>query len=228
MGIPNPNYPMIKDQEKTDNSTYSSNKIEALIQEATELPTPAAGDAGKVLTVNAAETGYKLDTPVSIDDTAASDTTTYSSNKIEDLANPKYTLIHEETLDTATTEIEIPDIDARSLFIVVSNIIYDASTTITIYSSIKSDSNSTYFRTPMRFSITANANTAYTSLNKVYLDGGFLFGYGSIYSNNSYTGDGKYFSDDYLANIAVNSIKALKINTNTNLPVGTVVKVYAY
>lgn len=59
MAIPNPN-PNIADGIKSDNTTYSSNKIESLISTATELPIPEAGDAGKVLTVNAAEDGYEL------------------------------------------------------------------------------------------------------------------------------------------------------------------------
>lgn len=63
MAIPNPN-PNIADGIKCDNKTYSSNKIESLISAATELPIPEAGDAGKVLTVNAAEDGYELGTPV--------------------------------------------------------------------------------------------------------------------------------------------------------------------
>ena len=73
MAIPNPN-PNIEDGKKCDNKTYSSNKIESLVAEATELPTPEAGDAGKVLTVNAAEDGYKLDAiPKEVPDTAAAD-----------------------------------------------------------------------------------------------------------------------------------------------------------
>ena len=67
MAIPNPN-PNIADEVKCDNKTYSSNKIESLISTATELPIPEAGDAGKVLTVNAAEDGYELDTPVTPSD----------------------------------------------------------------------------------------------------------------------------------------------------------------
>ena len=63
MSIPNPN-PNIADGIKSDNKTYSSNKIESLISAATELPIPEAGDAGKVLTVNAGADGFKLDTPV--------------------------------------------------------------------------------------------------------------------------------------------------------------------
>ena len=59
MSIPNPN-PNIADGIKSDNKTYSSNKIESLIKTATELPIPNAGDAGKVLTVND-ELGYELD-----------------------------------------------------------------------------------------------------------------------------------------------------------------------
>ena len=60
MAIPNPN-PNIADGIKSDNKTYSSNKIESLIQTATELPIPEAGDAGKVLTVNEDADGYELD-----------------------------------------------------------------------------------------------------------------------------------------------------------------------
>lgn len=60
MAIPNPN-PNIADGIKSDNKTYSSNKIESLVAEATELPTPEAGDAGKVVTVNAAGDAYELD-----------------------------------------------------------------------------------------------------------------------------------------------------------------------
>ena len=61
MAIPNPN-PNIADGIKCDNKTYSSNKIESLIQGATELPIPAAGDAGKALVVNSDEDGYELET----------------------------------------------------------------------------------------------------------------------------------------------------------------------
>ena len=60
MAIPNP-YPNIADDVKSDVTTYSSNKIESLISTAKELPIPAAGDAGKVLTVNNDADGYELD-----------------------------------------------------------------------------------------------------------------------------------------------------------------------
>lgn len=60
MAIPNPN-PNIADGIKSDNKTYSSNKIESLIKTATELPIPEEGDAGKVLTVNSDSDGYELD-----------------------------------------------------------------------------------------------------------------------------------------------------------------------
>ena len=59
MAIPNPN-PNIADGIKSDNKTYSSNKIESLIKTATELPIPVEGDTGKVLTVNS-ELGYDLE-----------------------------------------------------------------------------------------------------------------------------------------------------------------------
>lgn len=88
MAIPNPN-PNIADGIKCDNKTYSSNKIEALISTATELPIPEAGDEGKVLTVNSDHDGYELDTPVDptsiIDDSASSETTVYSSDKVDDI-----------------------------------------------------------------------------------------------------------------------------------------------
>lgn len=60
MAIPNPN-PNIVDGYPCDNKTYSSNKIESLIQVATELPVIHEGDAGKVLTVNADADAYELD-----------------------------------------------------------------------------------------------------------------------------------------------------------------------
>lgn len=92
MAIPNPN-PNIADGIKSDNKTYSSNKIESLIKTATELPIPEAGDAGKVLTVNSDSDGYELDTPVSpesiIDDTAAAADTVYSSSKVDTLLSGK-------------------------------------------------------------------------------------------------------------------------------------------
>lgn len=88
MAIPNPN-PNIADGVKSDVTTYSSNKIESLISVATELPVPAAGDAGKVLTVNELADGYELDTPVDptsiIDDSAAAANKVYSSNKTASL-----------------------------------------------------------------------------------------------------------------------------------------------
>lgn len=92
MAIPNPN-PNIADGIKCDNKTYSSNKIESLITAATELPIPEAGDAGKVLTVNAAEDGYELDTPIAIDDETASDSSVYSSSKVDTLLSGKQNTI---------------------------------------------------------------------------------------------------------------------------------------
>lgn len=90
MAIPNPN-PNIADGIKSDNKTYSSNKIESLIKTATELPIPEAGDAGKVLTVNAAEDGYELDYAGHdlIDDNTASSDTVYSSSKVDSLLSSK-------------------------------------------------------------------------------------------------------------------------------------------
>lgn len=86
MAIPNPN-PNIADGIKSDNKTYSSNKIESLIKTATELPIPEAGDSGKVLTVNSDGDGYELDFAGHdlIDDVTASDSTVYSSNKVDTL-----------------------------------------------------------------------------------------------------------------------------------------------
>ena len=98
MAIPNPN-PNIADGIKSDNKTYSSNKIESLIKTATELPIPEAGDAGKVLTVNSDENGYELDTPVTEDDitsavtSAVSDKISYKRENLEangSVTSPKY------------------------------------------------------------------------------------------------------------------------------------------
>lgn len=106
MAIPNPN-PNIADGYKSDNKTYSSNKIESLITMATELPVPAAGDAGKVLTVNEGATGYELDTPVAptsiIDDEASSTSTVYSSDKVDTLLADKQDALS-VTTSTATPE----------------------------------------------------------------------------------------------------------------------------
>lgn len=90
MAIPNPN-PNIEDGKKCDNKTYSSNKIESLVAAATELPTPEAGDAGKVLTVNSDGDGYELDFAGHdlIDDSTASDDTVYSSKKVDSLLADK-------------------------------------------------------------------------------------------------------------------------------------------
>ena len=74
MAIPNPN-PNIADGIKCDNKTYSSNKIESMIKAATELPVPESGDAGKVLSVNDAEDGYELTTPLTTDDVESIATT---------------------------------------------------------------------------------------------------------------------------------------------------------
>lgn len=90
MAIPNPN-PNIADGIKSDNKTYSSNKIESLIKTATELPIPEAGDAGKVLTVNSDSDGYELDYAGHdiIDDNTASSDTVYSSSKVDSLLSSK-------------------------------------------------------------------------------------------------------------------------------------------
>lgn len=78
MAIPNPN-PNIADGIKSDNKTYSSNKIESLISAATELPTPEEGDAGKVLAVNSDEDGYELTSIVNF--TKKNYTATLASNE---------------------------------------------------------------------------------------------------------------------------------------------------
>lgn len=70
MAIPNPN-PNIADGIKSDNKTYSSNKIESLIKTATELPIPEAGDTGKVLAVNSGEDGYELEALADVATTGA-------------------------------------------------------------------------------------------------------------------------------------------------------------
>lgn len=90
MAIPNPN-PNIADGIKSDNKTYSSNKIESLIKSATELPIPEEGDAGKVLTVNSDGDGYELAFSGHdlIDDNTASADTAYSSSKVDSLLNDK-------------------------------------------------------------------------------------------------------------------------------------------
>lgn len=51
MGINNVRHP-IKDTVRADNSTYSSNKIEALVQSAMDLPAVTSEDAGDVLMVS--------------------------------------------------------------------------------------------------------------------------------------------------------------------------------
>lgn len=65
MSIPNPN-PNIADGIKSDNKTYSSNKIERLIA-SSQLPDIGEGDTGKVVTVGA--DGYELDPVIKISDT---------------------------------------------------------------------------------------------------------------------------------------------------------------
>lgn len=89
MAIPNPN-PNIADGIKSDNKTYSSNKIESLIK-SSQIPIIGEGDEGKVVTVGT--DGYELDTPVApesiIDDSAAADDTVYSSSKVDTLLSEK-------------------------------------------------------------------------------------------------------------------------------------------
>lgn len=89
MAIPNPN-PNIADGIKSDNKTYSSNKIESLIT-SSQIPVIGEGDEGKVVTVGS--DGYELITPIApesiIDDSAAADDTVYSSNKVNDLLSDK-------------------------------------------------------------------------------------------------------------------------------------------
>ena len=89
MAIPNPN-PNIADGIKSDNKTYSSNKIESLIT-SSQIPVIGEGDEGKVVTVG--DDCYELKTPVApesiIDDSAAAADTVYSSSKIDTLLSEK-------------------------------------------------------------------------------------------------------------------------------------------
>ena len=138
MAIPNPN-PNIADGIKSDNKTYSSNKIESLIKVATELPVPEEGDAGKVLTVNdelgydletapgdklpetaladagkvvtvnADGSAYELDTPVAIDDSESSENTVYSSDKVDNLLKPLTETTAAVTVHTDVTAGDVSD-----------------------------------------------------------------------------------------------------------------------
>ena len=138
MAIPNPN-PNIADGLKCDNKTYSSNKIESLIKVATELPIPEEGDtgkvltvnndlgydletapgdrlpetvladAGKVVTVNADGSAYELDTPIAIDDSASSESTVYSSDKVDDLLEPLTETTASVTVHTNVTAGDVSD-----------------------------------------------------------------------------------------------------------------------
>ena len=98
MAIPNPN-PNIADGIKSDNKTYSSNKIESLIK-SSQIPVIGEGDEGKVVTVGS--DGYELDTPVApesiIDESAAAADTVYSSSKVDTLLSGKASA----TVDTAS------------------------------------------------------------------------------------------------------------------------------
>ena len=126
MAIPNPN-PNIADGISCDNKTYSSNKIEALISTATELPIPEAGDAGKVLAVNSDEDGYELTTPLSASDvstaistalggilkkTSITATTSANGNIIQPF--PIATGVVVSAVRTDDDAIVIPYIDASS------------------------------------------------------------------------------------------------------------------
>lgn len=171
MAIPNPN-PNIADGIKSDNKTYSSNKIEALISTATELPIPEAGDEGKVLTVNADHDGYELDAPVDpsvlIDDSAAADTTTYSSDKIDSLLTP--------------VSIEVTNTESESMSIVENNS-YSIGKLVVISLRINVTTGIAGGRTiitglPKSVS-TLSSGTGFSSLSSNRKDNGFSLSVGS-------------------------------------------------
>lgn len=122
MAIPNPN-PNIADGIKSDNKTYSSNKIESLIKTATDLPIPEAGDAGKVLTVNAAEDGYELDYAGHdlIDDNTASSDTVYSSSKVDDLLSGKASASDLTTLSGLVSAMNIESVTRVAATVTTGN-----------------------------------------------------------------------------------------------------------
>lgn len=122
MAIPNPN-PNIADGIKSDNKTYSSNKIESLIKTATELPIPEAGDAGKVLTVNSDSDGYELDSlpDLTVYQTKEDDSLQTTSDTVVGAINEVNTVITQrtpkfigsliKTSDSTTGKVIIPYAD---------------------------------------------------------------------------------------------------------------------
>ena len=120
MAIPNPN-PNIADGIKSDNKTYSSNKIESLIT-SSQIPIIGEGDEGKVVTVG--DNGYELKTPVApesiIDDTAAAVDTVYSSSKVDTLLSGKADNIELHTTLTHTTSGTVFNFDRAGDFIQIS------------------------------------------------------------------------------------------------------------
>lgn len=147
MAIPNPN-PNIADGVKSDNKTYSSNKIESLIKTATELPIPEAGDAGKVLAVDE-ELKYGLESLP----TLATVATTGSYDDLED--KPTIPVLPEsEVIDKAdffTDATNVTDFYAYRYGkiividrLVIQNTSYSASDTthVTINSDYRPTANS--------------------------------------------------------------------------------------
>lgn len=142
MAIPNPN-PNIADGIKSDNKTYSSNKIESLIS-TSQLPEIGEGDEGKVVTVGS--DGYELDTPVApesiIDDSAASADTVYSSSKVNDLLSDK---ADTSDVDNASVTISRQTGVSESVYLPtairrghVVTILFDGSLAAGTYNSVSS------------------------------------------------------------------------------------------
>ena len=178
MAIPNPN-PNIEDGKACDNKTYSSNKINSLITAATELPVPGAGDAGKVLTVNAGATGFELDPiPTELPATDVSDAgkvlTVNAAGTGYELDTPaasglivkKITWIGDESW---SKDIEIPmeDINCTVLRIVAR----DTDGNPTKYGAEAFDWGSTYIQYSNDNQINVVTTVQYTAANKVHIVG---------------------------------------------------------
>ena len=176
-----------------------------------------------------------------INDFDTNDVQTWSSNKLKEgfeaagvvvdsdgyVAPKQMTLIYSETLEEGKYSIELENVNCKSIYFFI-DFIPGSSGSYSHYLRIKTNSITSYAVSPAYVSKNYTADTE--SIVKLYVDTskGVIDGCATASNKNGIATIGSYNASAVFDNPLADNITSVILTSNNEMPVGTVVKVYAY